>query len=44
ALFIHRDEVEYSWTWIDSIQDAWEKSSESPKQYPRPGRCRAGLP
>ncbi|MCI5158318.1 MAG: glucose-6-phosphate dehydrogenase [Candidatus Electrothrix sp. AUS1_2] len=34
ALFIHRDEVEYSWTWIDSIQDAWEKSSESPKQYP----------
>lgn len=34
ALFVHRDEVEYSWTWIDSIQDAWEKSSEPPKQYP----------
>lgn len=34
ALFVHRDEVEYSWTWIDSIQDAWEKSSEPPRQYP----------
>ncbi|WP_339136090.1 MAG: glucose-6-phosphate dehydrogenase [Candidatus Electrothrix sp. GW3-4] len=34
ALFIHRDEVEYSWTWIDSIQEAWQKSNESPKQYP----------
>ncbi len=34
ALFIHRDEIEHSWTWIDSIQEAWEKSSEPPKQYP----------
>ena len=34
ALFIHRDEVERSWTWIDSIQDAWACSDEPPKQYP----------
>ncbi|MCI5125180.1 MAG: glucose-6-phosphate dehydrogenase, partial [Candidatus Electrothrix sp. AR5] len=34
ALFIHRDEVEHSWRWIDSIQEAWDKSSELPKQYP----------
>ncbi|MCI5135726.1 MAG: glucose-6-phosphate dehydrogenase [Candidatus Electrothrix sp. AW2] len=34
TLFIHRDEVERSWDWIDSIQDAWAKSSEPPKQYP----------
>jgi glucose-6-phosphate 1-dehydrogenase len=34
ALFIHRDEVERSWTWIDSIQDAWAKCNEPPKQYP----------
>lgn len=34
TLFIHRDEVEHSWSWIDSIQEAWEKSSEPPKKYP----------
>ena len=34
ALFIHRDEVERSWTWIDSIQDAWAHSNEAPKHYP----------
>ncbi|MCI5142983.1 MAG: glucose-6-phosphate dehydrogenase, partial [Candidatus Electrothrix sp. ATG1] len=34
ALFIHRDEVERSWTWIDSIQEAWAKTNEPPKQYP----------
>jgi glucose-6-phosphate 1-dehydrogenase len=34
ALFVHRDEVERSWTWIDSIQDAWAKSNEPPKKYP----------
>ena len=33
ALFIHRDEVERSWTWIDSIQDAWKQSTEAPKSY-----------
>jgi len=34
SLFIRRDEVERAWKWIDSIQDAWNKSSEPPKQYP----------
>jgi glucose-6-phosphate 1-dehydrogenase len=34
ALFVHRDEVERSWTWIDSIQDAWAASNEPPKKYP----------
>ncbi len=34
ALFIHRDEVERSWTWIDSIQEAWAQCNEPPKQYP----------
>ncbi|MCI5221197.1 MAG: glucose-6-phosphate dehydrogenase [Candidatus Electrothrix sp. AR4] len=34
TLFIHRDEVERSWKWIDSIQNAWAKSNEQPKQYP----------
>ncbi|MEA1922812.1 MAG: glucose-6-phosphate dehydrogenase [Pseudomonadota bacterium] len=34
ALFIHRDEVERSWTWIDSIQDAWAQCNEAPKSYP----------
>ncbi len=34
TLFIHRDEVELAWTWIDSIQNAWAQSSEPPKAYP----------
>ncbi len=34
ALFIHRDEVERSWTWIDSIQEAWKQSNEPLKSYP----------
>ena len=34
SLFIRRDEVERSWTWIDSILEAWEKSNEPPKPYP----------
>jgi len=34
ALFVHREEVERSWNWIDSIQDAWDKSNEPPKKYP----------
>jgi glucose-6-phosphate 1-dehydrogenase len=34
SLFIHRDEVERAWTWIDSIQDAWKQQNEPPKQYP----------
>ena len=34
ALFVHRDEVERSWAWIDSIQDAWARSNEPPNKYP----------
>ncbi len=34
ALFVHRDEVERSWAWIDSIQEAWAESNELPKKYP----------
>jgi len=34
SLFIRRDEVERSWTWIDSILDAWENSNEPPRSYP----------
>jgi glucose-6-phosphate 1-dehydrogenase len=34
SLFIRRDEVERSWQWIDTIQNAWEQSNEPPKQYP----------
>ena len=34
ALFIHREEVELSWKWIDSIQEAWVHSNDSLKSYP----------
>ena len=34
ALFIHREEVELSWRWIDSIQEAWSLSDQPPKSYP----------
>jgi len=34
ALFIRRDEVEQAWTWVDSIQDAWQSLNEPPKSYP----------
>ncbi len=34
SLFIRRDEVERSWQWIDTIQNAWKQSNEPPKQYP----------
>lgn len=34
ALFVHRGEVERSWIWIDSIQEAWQESNEPPKSYP----------
>jgi glucose-6-phosphate 1-dehydrogenase len=34
SLFIRRDEVERSWAWIDSIQEAWATSSEPPRSYP----------
>lgn len=34
SLFIRRDEVERSWSWIDSILDGWQSSNEPPKPYP----------
>jgi glucose-6-phosphate 1-dehydrogenase len=34
ALFIRRDEVEQAWTWIDTIQEAWQSLREPPKPYP----------
>lgn len=34
SLFIRRDEVERAWQWIDTIQDAWARSNEPPRQYP----------
>ena len=34
SLFIRRDEVERSWSWIDSILDAWASCNEPPKHYP----------
>ena len=34
SLFIRRDEVERSWAWIDTIQEAWADSNEPPKPYP----------
>jgi glucose-6-phosphate 1-dehydrogenase len=33
TLFLSREEIEQAWIWIDSIQNAWAKSSEKPKPY-----------
>lgn len=32
-LFVHRDEVEYAWRWIDGIRAAWESAGDAPKSY-----------
>jgi glucose-6-phosphate 1-dehydrogenase len=34
ALFIHRDEVELSWKFVDSIQDAWAEQKTPLRLYP----------
>ena len=34
ALFLHREEVELAWRWIDSIQEGWRQLGEPPKPYP----------
>ena len=34
SLFIRRDEVESSWTWIDCIHEAWDSSQAPPRSYP----------
>ncbi|MEH6580810.1 MAG: glucose-6-phosphate dehydrogenase [Halioglobus sp.] len=33
SLFIHRDEVEYAWAWIDPIIEAWENAKDQPDLY-----------
>lgn len=33
SLFIHRDEVEYAWSWIDPIIEAWQNSKTAPHLY-----------
>lgn len=32
-LFVRRDEVEYAWSWVDGILEAWRTSNEPPKAY-----------
>ena len=34
TLFLSREEIEQAWTWVDSIQDAWQHSGDTPKSYP----------
>ena len=34
ALFLSREEIEQAWTWVDSIQDAWQHNHTPPKPYP----------
>ncbi len=34
TLFMHRDEVEAAWAWIDPIIEAWSSTSEGPRPYP----------
>ena len=33
TLFMHRDEIEAAWRWIDPIAQAWDASSEGPLPY-----------
>jgi len=33
TLFMHRDEVEAAWTWIDPILEAWGESRDTPRGY-----------
>jgi glucose-6-phosphate 1-dehydrogenase len=34
ALFIHRQEVEAAWGWVDPIIEAWQRPENKPKPYP----------
>jgi glucose-6-phosphate 1-dehydrogenase len=34
TLFLSREEIEQAWTWVDSIQDAWQHNHTPPKPYP----------
>ena len=33
TLFIHRDEIDASWRWLDPILDSWKQSEERPVAY-----------
>lgn len=33
TLFIHREEVDGSWRWLDPILEQWQKSDDTPYQY-----------
>ncbi len=33
SLFVHRDEVEYAWRWVDGIIAEWEASGTKPLPY-----------
>jgi glucose-6-phosphate 1-dehydrogenase len=34
TLFLSREEIEQAWSWVDSIQNAWKKTNETPQAYP----------
>ncbi|MFT8229865.1 MAG: glucose-6-phosphate dehydrogenase [Enterobacterales bacterium] len=33
SLFLHRNEIEAAWTWVDSITDAWQYHNIKPQYY-----------
>jgi len=33
TLFLSREEIEQAWTWVDSIQTAWDNTNTKPKPY-----------
>lgn len=33
SLFVHRDEVEYAWRWVDNIIEHWEQSGTPLRSY-----------
>ena len=33
SLFVHRDEVEHAWRWVDRIIAHWQASGEAPRKY-----------
>lgn len=33
SLFVHRDEVEHAWRWVDRIIAHWQSSGEAPRKY-----------
>lgn len=34
TLFVHRDEVEAAWEWIDGIHSGWQDAGMAPRPYP----------